>query len=125
VTITYHPDVAGAAIGKDAKSVIINFTYSTFYDQPWKLSMTKQGNDWVASFVLPRYATFASFYLQSGEIIQKPSAEQHYSIAVYNGNKRVRDGFLHESYSLGAQMPKSPKIPAMQLALLKKELANY
>jgi thiol-disulfide isomerase/thioredoxin len=125
VTITYHPNVAGAMIGKDAKSIIINFTYSTFYDQPWKLPMIKQGNDWVASFVLQRYATFASFYLQSGEIIQKPAADQHYSIAVYNGNKRVRDGFLHESYSLGAQMPKSPKIPAMQLALLKKELVNY
>lgn len=125
VTITYHPGMAGAAIGKEAKSVIINFTYSTFYDQPWKLPMTKQGDDWVASFVLQRYATFASFYFQSGDIIDKPAADQHYSLAVFNGNKRVRDGFLHESYSLSAQMPKSPKIPGLQLALLKKELINY
>lgn len=125
VTITYHPGVAGAVIGKNATSIVINFTYSTFYELPWKLPMTKQGEDWVASFVLQRYATFASFYLQSGEIIDKPAADQHYSIAVYKGNKRVRDGFLHESYSLGAQMPKSVKIPTMQLALLKKELANY
>jgi thiol-disulfide isomerase/thioredoxin len=125
VTITYNPGASGAAIGKDANSVVINFTYSTFYDQPWKLPMTKQGNNWVASFVLQRYATFASFYLQSGDIIDKPAINQHYSIAVYNGNKRVRDGFLHESYSLSAQMPKSPKIPGLQLGLLKKELANY
>ncbi|WP_235005368.1 redoxin family protein [Pedobacter nyackensis] len=125
VTITYHPGVAGAAIGKDANSIIINFSYSTFYDQPWKLAMTKQGDKWIASFVLQRYATFASFYLQSGDIIDKPAANQHYSIAVYNGNKRVRDGFLHESYSLGGQMSKSPKLPALQLALLKKELINY
>ncbi|MNK07514.1 Thiol-disulfide oxidoreductase ResA [compost metagenome] len=125
VTIIYHPEAAGAVIGKDASSVVINFTYSTFYELPWKLPMTKQGKDWVASFVLQRYATFASFYFQSGELIDKPAADQHYSIAVYKGNKRVRDGFLHESYSLGAQMPKSPKVPAMQLALLKKELANY
>lgn len=125
VTITYNPGAAGAAISKDAKSVIINFTYSTFYEQPWKLPMTKQGDKWIASFVLQRYATFASFYLQSGDIVDKPAADQHYSIAVYKGNKRVRDGFLHESYSLGAQMSKSPKLPALQLALLKKELANY
>ncbi|MFA4867695.1 MAG: TlpA disulfide reductase family protein [Pedobacter sp.] len=125
VTITYHPGVAGAAIGKDASSIIVNFTYSTFYDQPWKLAMTKQGDKWIASFVLQRYATFASFYLQSAEIIDKPVADRHYTIAVYNGNKRVRDGFLHESYSLGVQIPKSPKLPALQLALLKKELTNY
>jgi thiol-disulfide isomerase/thioredoxin len=125
VTITYHPGAAGAAIGKDAASVIINFTYSTFYEQPWKLPMTKQGSDWVASFVLQRYATFATFYLQSGDLIDKPAADRHYSVAVYNGNKRVRDGFLHESYSLGAQMPKSAKVPVLQLDLLKKELANY
>lgn len=125
VTITYHPGLSGAAIGKDATSVIINFTYSTFYDQPWKLPMTKQGDNWVASFVLQRYETFASFYLQSGEIIDKPAADRHYSLAVYKGDKRVRDGFLHESYSLTAQMPKSPRIPALQLKLLRKELANY
>lgn len=125
VTITYDPGATGAAISKDVKSIIINFTYSTFYEQPWKLPMTKQGDKWIASFVLQRYATFASFYLQSGDIMDKPAADQHYSIAVYKGDKRVRDGFLHESYSLGAQMSKSPKLPALQLALLKKELANY
>lgn len=125
VTITYHPGAAGAAIGKDAAEVIINFTYSTFYELPWKLPMARKGNDWVASFVLQRYATFATFYLQSGEVIDKPAADRHYPLAVYKGNKRVRDGFLHESYSLSAQMPKSPKIPALQLELLRKELANY
>nr|WP_121270512.1 TlpA disulfide reductase family protein [Pedobacter schmidteae] len=125
VTITYHPNAAGAAISKDATDVIVNFSYSTFYEQPWKLPMIRQGNDWVASFVLQRYATFASFYVQSGDTIDKPAADRHYSISVFDGNKRVRDGFLHESYSLGAQMPKSPKLPALQLALLKKELANY
>ncbi|MBB5439721.1 thiol-disulfide isomerase/thioredoxin [Pedobacter sp. AK017] len=125
VTITYHPGAAGAAIGKNATEVIINFTYSTFYELPWKLPMTRQGNDWVVSFVLQRYATFATFYLQSGELIDKPAADRHYSVAVYKDDKRVRDGFLHESYSLGAQMPKSPGIHALQLELLRKELANY
>ncbi|SMC74447.1 TlpA family protein disulfide reductase [Pedobacter africanus] len=128
VTIIYHPGAPGAAIGPDATEVLINFTYSTFYELPWKLPMTRQGKDWVASFVLQRYATFATFYLQNGErgeLIDKPAADRHYSIAVYKGDKRVRDGFLHESYSLGAQMPKSPRIPALQLELLRKELANY
>ncbi len=125
VIITYHPDASGAKISNDAKNIDMVFTYSTFYELPWRLPMKKEGDSWVASFVLQRYATFATFYFQSGEQTDQPSADKHYSIPVYTGNKRVRDGFLHESYSLGAQMPKSAKLPALQLELLHKELANY
>jgi thiol-disulfide isomerase/thioredoxin len=125
VTITYHPGAPGAVIGKDATGIDMVFTYSTFYEQPWRLPMKKVGEDWVASFVLQRYATFATFYFQSGELVDKPAPDRHYNIAVYKGDKRVEDGLLHESYSLGAQMPKSANVAPLQLELLRRELVNY
>lgn len=125
VTITYHPGAADALIGKEASELSIVFTYSTFYELPSKMPMKKQGDDWVASFKLQRYATFASFYFQSGSQTDQPAADRHYTIAVYNGAQRVRDGYLHESYSLNAQMPKSASLPGLQLDLLQKELNLY
>lgn len=125
VTITYHTTAPGAKIDKTATEVNLVFTYSTFYELPWKMPMVKKGNDWVASFVLQRYATFATFYIQSGDVIEKPSDQAHFHIAVYKNGKRVKDGLLHQAYSLTAQMPKSADIPGRKIALLKKELQNY
>lgn len=124
VTITYHPDAAGAKIGKDATAVTMVFTYSTFYELPWKLPMTKKGNDWVATFTPQRYATFATFTLQSGDVVEKP-ADRHFAIAVYDGDKRVKNGLLHESYSLSAQMPKAPDLQALKQNLQEQELKSY
>lgn len=124
VTITYHTNAPGAKISKDAAAVNIVFTYSTFYELPWKMPMKKNGDDWVATFVPQRYATFATFYLQSGDIVEKP-ADRHFSIAVYNGDKRVKSGLLHESYSLSAQMPKAADLQALKQDLQEQELKNY
>jgi thiol-disulfide isomerase/thioredoxin len=125
VTITYHTAAAGAKIGQTAAEVNIVFTYSTFYELPWKMPMVKKGEDWVASFVLQRYATYATFYIQSGDIVEKPSEQKHFEIPVYKGGKRVESGLLHEAYSLTAQMPKSADIATLKIALLEKELQNY
>jgi len=125
VTISYDPAARDAKITPDAPSVTIVFTYSTFYDLPWKMPMVKKGKIWTASFVAGRFATFATFYLQSGEQIEKPAADQHYALRVFDGEKSVKSSFLHESYSLSAQMPKAPDLQAKKLILLGEELKNY
>lgn len=125
VSIRYHPGSAGADIPEDATSVVLNFSFSRFYELPVQLPMKKQGRNWVASFSLQRYATFASFTIQSGKVIDQPSPGLHYSFAVWEGNKRVKDSFLHESYSLASQMGKAPELSARQLELVRKELTAY
>jgi len=124
VTIKFDPATPYAQISPDASSVTVVFTYSTFYDLPWKMPMIKKGNIWIATFVAGRFATFATFYLQSGEQIQQPAADQHYALRVYDGEKRVKSSLLHESYSLSAQMPKAPDLQARKLVLLTEELKN-
>ncbi|MBE9600332.1 TlpA disulfide reductase family protein [Pedobacter sp. MC2016-24] len=125
VTIIYHPGASGAKIGKGASSVDLNFTFSRFYELPLKLPMTRQGADWVTSFVLQRYATYASFTFQSGDLVDQPSAERHYNLKVYKGDKREKSSYLYEAYSLSAEMPKSPNLRPAQYALLQKELEIY
>lgn len=125
VTITYHPGTPGAKIPVNAKAISLVFTYSTFYELPYKLPLVQRGNDWSATFKLQRYATFATFYVQSGNLIDKPADNKHYSIAVYANGKRVENGYLHESYSLSTQMGKSPQLHDMQRELLLTELKNY
>ncbi|MDQ0964859.1 thiol-disulfide isomerase/thioredoxin/tetratricopeptide (TPR) repeat protein [Flavobacterium sp. W4I14] len=124
VTIKFDPATPYAQISPDASSVTVVFTYSTFYDLPWKMPMIKKGNMWIATFVAGRFATFATFYLQSGEQIQQPAADQHYALRVYDGEKRVKSSLLHESYSLSAQMPKAPDLQVRKLVLLTEELKN-
>ncbi|KLT66649.1 TlpA disulfide reductase family protein [Pedobacter sp. BMA] len=124
VTITYNPAAPGASIPADAPSVTIVFTYSTFYDLPWKMPMIKKGNLWTASFKAGRFATFATFYLQSGEMLQKPAADKHYTLPVYQGNQRIKNSLLHESYSLSTQMPKAPDLQQHKLDLINQELTN-
>lgn len=124
VTVTYDPTAKDAQISPSAESVTIVFTYSTFYDQPWKMPMVKKDGVWTASFVAGRFATFATFYLQTGEIVQKPSQDRHYTLPVFDGEKRVKSSLLHESYSLSAQMPKSKDLLPNKLSLLKEELKN-
>lgn len=125
VTITYHAGAPGTIIGVDAKKVTIVFTYSTFYELPYQLPMEKKGADWVASFRLQRYATFATFYLQSGDLIEKPAPDQQFSIPVYKGHRREKSSLLHEAYSLSVQRPKSKDLQAQKLALIQQELAIY
>ncbi|EDM38585.1 hypothetical protein PBAL39_20970 [Pedobacter sp. BAL39] len=125
LTITYHPDAEGAKINSDAPQPYVNFSFSRFYELPTQLQMQKKGNNWVASFILQRYATFASFTINSGNNIDQPAAHQHYSFAVYDGNKRVKDSYLHESYSLPSQLGKAADLPQRQLGLIHKELIAF
>jgi thiol-disulfide isomerase/thioredoxin len=124
VTISYSPSVGGA-IPANVQAITLVFTYSTFYDQPWKIPMVKKGDVWTASIFAGRFATFATFYLQSGDLVEKPAPDKHYSLPVFDGQQRVKSSLLHESYSLSAQMPKSAALQPNKLALLKEELKNH
>ncbi|WP_211345630.1 TlpA disulfide reductase family protein [Paraflavitalea soli] len=125
VTITYDPQAPGAGIPVDASSVTLVFSYSNLYDVAYRVNMQKKGNLWTTSFVLARYATFATFYLQSGEAIDKPAANRHYELAVYTGKTPIRDGHLYKGYSLSAQMGKSPELGAKQAEQFQEELNLY
>ena len=72
VTVTFDPSVPGSPIPADASAVTLNFTYSNFYDLPWKIKMDKQDGKWVTSFKLADFAVFATFTLVSGEAVDKP-----------------------------------------------------
>jgi thiol-disulfide isomerase/thioredoxin len=125
VTITYDPTVAGAGIPADATAVTLVFSYSNLYDLPYRVNMQKQGKVWTTTFVMARYATFATFYLQSGEAVDKPAADKHYELAIYKGKQTIRDGHLYKGYSLSAQMGKSPDLGAKQAEQYEQELALY
>lgn len=130
VTITFDPRVPSTGkqvntIGTDAVEVRLIFSSSTFYDQAYNIKLEKRGPVFTTSFPLERYATFGSFYLQSGEQTDKP-AVGHYEVWVYGKNKKpIRDLYLHRGYSLGQQLAKSPTLAASQAAMFKKELALY
>jgi len=124
VTITFNPAAPNSKISQDASSITIVFTYSTFYDLPWKMPMVKKDGLWTASFKAGSFATFATFYLQSGDTIQKPANDKHYALRVFQQGKRVKNSLLHESYSLSSQAPKSPALQPDKLTLIKEELAN-
>lgn len=119
VTVTYSPS------RPQPGPVTLVFTYSNFYDLPWKMNMEQQGNQWVTSFKLANFATFATFYLQMGDSIVKPAADKHYEVAVYNNKVPVENGSLYKGYSLGAQMGKSPQLGARQAAQYEEELRRF
>ena len=125
ITIQYDPAATGATIPATAEKVDMFFTYSNFYEVPWRLGMQKKGRLWEAKIALARYATYASFYLQSGDIIDQPSAGKHFAIAVYDKGKRVKSGCLYEGYSLSAQLGKVPDLAARQAKLFQEELEHY
>ena len=125
VTVTYDPTVAGAGINANATSVDLVFTYSNFYNLPWRMHMQRNGHIFTASFKLENYTTFATFTLESGEAVDKPAKDQHYEIAVYKNKVPVEDGSLYKGYSLSAQLGRSPVLADRQAALYKQELALY
>ncbi|RPD38115.1 TlpA family protein disulfide reductase [Chitinophaga barathri] len=125
VTVTFDPSVPGSPIPADAAAVTLNFTYSNFYDLPWKIKMDKKEGKWVTSFKLAKFAAFATFTLISGDAADKPAAGKHYEVAVYENGKPVENGNLYKGYSLSAQLGKSPDLAASQAAQYEKELALY
>jgi thiol-disulfide isomerase/thioredoxin len=125
VTITYCPSSEHADLIDQAAGVELIFTSSTFYNLPWEMEMIKKGTCYEVSFLVPPYATFASFYFKSGKMIDNPATGGDYTLAVYDGKKRVKDSYFHESYSIKTQFPKAPDLQEHQIQLLKKELAAY
>lgn len=125
VTVTFDPAVPGNGIAADAKEVTLVFTYSNFYNLPWRMKMQQVNGKWTASFLLANYTVFATFYLESGEQVNKPAKDRHYEIAVYQNKRPVENVFLYKAYSMGAQMGKSPLLAGRQHDLFKQELALY
>ncbi|SHK82809.1 Thiol-disulfide isomerase or thioredoxin [Chitinophaga jiangningensis] len=125
VTVTFDPTVVGNGIPSDAKEVTLVFSYSNFYNLPWRMKMEKAGSKWTTSFVLADYTVFATFYLESGAHINKPAKDQHYEVAVYKNKVPVENVFLYKGYSMSAQMGKSPLLAGRQQELYEKELALY
>ncbi|RYD73939.1 MAG: hypothetical protein EOP53_19215, partial [Sphingobacteriales bacterium] len=103
---------------------VVVFSYSNFFELPGTLRMTRKGNRWEASFMVPRYAKYGSFYIKHGDKISKP-AKGHYEMIFYNGSKPVFDTYLYKSYSLAAQLGKSDSLKYFSDQLYKQELILY
>lgn len=125
ITIRYNTASKDAAISDTVSHVEMVFTYSNLYELPGTIALQKNGSYWETSFVLPRYATYATFYIQSGDQKDQPEPGRHFVIAVYDKGKRVKDGYLYEGYSLPAQKGRVPGLAQMQAALFEKELQQY
>lgn len=125
VTITYDPSAPGASIPAADGPVTVVFSYSNFYNQAWRMTMQRNGHKWTTSFVLANYSTYATFYLESGEAVDKPAKDRHYDITVFKNKIPVRDVSLYKGYSMSAQMGKSPLLADKQAALYREELSRY
>jgi thiol-disulfide isomerase/thioredoxin len=126
ITIQYNPGAPGATISDTVSHIEMIFTYSNFYEMPWKWPLSKVNGQWQTSFTLPRYGVRATFYLQSGDQKDQPAGNKHYEIVVYKKNgKKVKNSYLYEGYSLSAQSGKSAGIAERQAALYEEELKNY
>ena len=125
VTISYntaHPD---AVIPDTVKNIDLVLSYSNLYEMPSSIPLQKNGNVWQATFALPRYFLFASFYLQSGAYIQKADSIFHYTIQAYENNKPVPKSTLQHGYSLRTQLGKRADLADLQAAYYKKEIELY
>lgn len=101
------------------------FSYSNLFEMPNVIPLVKNGERWETSFVVPRYAKYASFYIKQGDSIYKPDSKNHYELIYYQSNKPVFDTYLYKSYSLAAQMGKSDSLKVKVNQLIKQEIALY
>lgn len=130
VTVTFDPQIkggeaAGRQIGAEATEVTLVFSTSNFYNLPYRIRMEKKGNVWTTSLFLERYASFASFFLESGQYTEKP-ATGHFEIMVYDQKKiPVLNALLYRGYSMAQQFGKSPGLAALEAAEYRKELKLY
>ena len=127
VTITWHPERSGIDHPSlQPEKVTLVFTYSNLYELPLKIDLKHTDSGWSTAFVLPRYATFATFYLQAGDTRITPPEGGHYELAVYRDEKTVvKSGYLYKAYSLSAQRGRTPHLADDQAALYQKELTIY
>lgn len=125
VTIRYDPQAAGATIPPEAKELTMVLTQSNFYEFPLKMALQKKGQFWETSFMVPPYAIYATFYLQSGEWKDQPSAKMHYELNFYEGKSKVKGSYLHKGYSLAVQRGKYPDLEKDKALLFEEELKYY
>lgn len=105
---------------------ILVFSYSNFFEMPNQLVLELKGEQWQTSFVVPRYAKYASFYIKQGDLTYRPDAKNHYEIIFYNQNKPVFDTYLYKSYSLSAQMGRTADSLSIKTnEFIQKELELY
>ena len=120
VTISFLPK----QMDLEVKPVLV-LSYSNFFEMPNVLPLTKNGSNWQTSFVVPRYAKYASFYIKQGDITYQPAAKTHYELIFHKDGKPVFDSYLYKSYSLQAQMGKSDSLKIFGNQLIEKELELY
>jgi|SRR6218665_91841 len=126
VKIVYRPAKNPAGVAQQQQNIQLVFSYSNFYELPGKMAMEKKGEDWYASLVIPRYGVYATFYLQNGEWMDKPSSTAHYAISVYDKQSQlVENSYLYKGYSLPAQMGRSSGVKAAQKAMYEEELKHF
>lgn len=120
VTISFMPKVP---VLKNKPTLV--WSYSNFYEMPTSLPLEQNGERWETSFVVPRYAKYASFYIKQGDSLYQPAAKSHYELIFYKDDKPVFDTYLYKSYSLSAQMGKSDSLKIKANQLIAKELELY
>lgn len=100
-------------------------SYSNLYEMPTTITLERNGKYWQTSFVVPRYAKYASFYIKHGNTTYEDSARRHFELIFYKEGKPVMDTYLYKSYSLSAQKVKPDSIKTMSRQLIAKELELY
>ena len=104
---------------------VLKFSYSNLYELPNELNFIKEKGNWDLRFVVPRYAKYASFYVQQGDSLYRPDAHHHYELLFYQNGKPVFDTYLYKSYSLAAQVGKSDSLAYWVNQALNLELKLY
>lgn len=120
VTISYLP--------KNKKLTLkpnLVISYSNFFEMPNVIPLAINGERWETSFIVPRYAKYASFYIKQGDSIYRLDPKNHYELIFHKDGKPVFDTYLYKSYSLQAQIGKSDSLKIFANNLIEKELALY
>nr|HVY74465.1 hypothetical protein [Puia sp.] len=124
VNIVWHPD-SPELVRQNTEGVQLVFTYSDLYNLPYRMEMQPRGKEWTASFTIPSYGTYATFYLQAGDRKERPGPDSLYGLNIYQDHRLIENSYLYRAYSLPSQMGKSPDLAAKQAELFEEELQHY
>lgn len=125
VTVTLDPSIKGGTIPANVSAVTLQFTTSNFYDLPYRMPMRLDNGKWTTSFKVAPYAAFASFTLNSGDVVEKPAADKHFEVMVYRDGKPVCNALLYRGGSMTTQMGKGTAATAAQAKLYEQELKAF
>ncbi len=120
VTISYLPK---NKLVTEKPNLVLS--YSNFFEMPNVLPLEINGERWETSFIVPRYAKYASFYIKHGDSIYRQDSKNHYELIFHKNGKPVFDSYLYKSYSLQAQIGKSDSLKQLANQLIEKELELY